>query len=194
MLYRRLLLGTPVLAGAAVLLAGPAFADTVTGTVSPSQVKQGGSVNFCGSGFTGGSDVVISVNSSPVQDLQADNTGAFCLSLKLDTIGTDTLTATGVRQQEESHLVTATVVVTAAPSPSPSPSPTSTPPAKTPSPKAPAPKPSAAKPPAKVLGTSVKKTSLPFTGAPIGAEAAAGALLIGGGLMLRYAGRRRATR
>jgi hypothetical protein len=100
---------------AAVALASPASAVTYPppaagATVSTQNPAVGGSVEFCGKGFTAGERVTIKVGATSFPSVTADSSGEFCTTLVLGVSlsGPQTIVATGVTSGTK---VSASIVV-----------------------------------------------------------------------------------
>jgi antitoxin (DNA-binding transcriptional repressor) of toxin-antitoxin stability system len=92
----------PSVASAEPYPAGEPAASVSTGTTT-----EGGSVTFSGSGFEPGETITITVDGVVVATVTASSDGTFSVRLKLSSVGTANLVATG-----ESSGVTASSTVT----------------------------------------------------------------------------------
>jgi membrane protein implicated in regulation of membrane protease activity len=89
-MFRRsfvLVLAALFVAGLAMLpgLANPASGAVVStraGQVTPTSLTAGGTTRFCGAGFAGGAAVDVMVGGRAAQRTQANQDGAFCVSLR----------------------------------------------------------------------------------------------------------------
>lgn len=170
--------------------------STPGATVSDSVVAPGEPVVFSGQGFESGAEVAIAVNDVPLRSVEAAD-GTFTTTIIFSTAGTKVLTGTGPRGLADgaAYSPDSDVVITAA--------------AYHPEEAAFVVQPAVGFDPVLTVQATVtvvipgdggdngfveassRSGSLPFTGVETGALAASGLALVGAGLVLRLAARRR---
>lgn len=117
-MFRRIAAVSALALAALLAVAAPASAYGPTsggGTVSDSSVAPGGSVQFCGQGFQGGTDITVTVDGDQVTTTTADDDGSFCVKVTLPSAaGSYVVMGSGLGANGEVRTVSSTVQVLAA--------------------------------------------------------------------------------
>jgi hypothetical protein len=92
----------------------PAGVRVVAGSASPTEVVDGGEVDFSGSGYAPGALLRLSIDGVDAGTTTADQRGAFSTVLRPAGLGEHVLAASGLEAGGRVRVVSATVVVIAA--------------------------------------------------------------------------------